>query len=454
MEQQAAEAAGAFKNEDTLLPIPENERILGLTSYLFAWLGGCVSIGVFTLGSSIVESGLTLIQAGLAMLIGSLILIAGLVTNDWVSYKYGVPYVIQLKSAFGTKGTIVPSMIRAVPAIVWYGVQSWLAGSAINEVSITLFGYDNMVIYFIAFHLVQMFLSFTGFKGVKWVENIGAVLIILALGYMFYVCMTQYDAEISSQLIDVEGTWGLPFFSAIVSFFGVNIAVLLNCGDYARELRPGYSIPKRGVAYFLAMVPPTVFMGLIGLMISTATGIANPIVAFSRALDNKVLVVVTLVFIIFAQLTTNLLSNAIPPIYALMDAFKFRHRLSALLVSAAAVAICPWLIIRPESAAGLDVFVQLYTVFLGPILAVLLTDYYIVRAQKINVDHLYDETGPFRGVNWAAMLSIAVGAAIGLVNVNLSFFFSFLPTAFFYYFAMKYMGSARMFRTDTVFEKK
>jgi NCS1 family nucleobase:cation symporter-1 len=57
------------------------------------------------------------------MLIGSLILIAGLILNDKFCYKTGIPYVVQLKSAFGTKGTVVPAMIRAAPAVVWYGVQ-------------------------------------------------------------------------------------------------------------------------------------------------------------------------------------------------------------------------------------------------------------------------------------------------------------------------------------------
>lgn len=446
---QAAQQAG-----DTLNPIPENERILGISSYLFAWLGGCISIGTFTLGSSVVEKGLSLAQAGIAMLIGSLILIVGLCLNDRLCYKTGIPYVIQLKSAFGTKGTVVPSMIRAIPAIVWYGVQSWLAGTALNEVSVTLFGYSNVVMYFIIFQIVQMALSLTGFKGVKWVENIGAVFIICALVYMFYVCVTQYGDVITTKLINIEGTWGLPFWGAIVSFFGVNITVMLNCGDYVRELKPGYSVTKRGVAYFMAMVPATVFMGIIGLMISAATGIANPIVAFSNAVENKLLVVTTLLFIIFAQMTTNLLSNVIPPVYALMDAFKLKHKTAAISVSLLAVATCPWLIVRPESAAGLDMFVLLYTVFFGPIAAVLLTDYYLVRKQAIKLSDLYDENGPFKGVNIAAILAIAVGAAIGFINVELSFFLSFIPTAVVYYFGMKFLAGAKSFRNGTIFENR
>lgn len=439
--------------EDTLAPIPDHKRILNIPSYLFAWLGGCVSIGTFTLGSSVVETGLNLIQAGAAMLIGSLILIAGLIINDRLCYKTGIPYVVQLKSAFGAKGNIVPAMLRAVPAIVWYGVQSWLAGTAMNEVSKTLFGYENVVLFFILFQLVQLSLSLLGFKGVKWLENIGACFIISALAYMFYVCVTKYSAEITG-LMHQEGSWGISFVGAIVSFFGVNITVMLNAGDYARELKPGYSDVKRGIVYFLAMVPATVFMGMIGLMISTATGIANPIVAFSQAVDNKFLVVVTLLFILFAQMTTNLLSNVIPPTYALMDVFKLKHRTAAVLVSLLAVGAFPWELAKETSAAGLDVFVLVYTAFFGPIFAVLTTDYYIIRRQKVELKDLYDDKGPFGGVNWAAIIAIVVGAAIGMVNVKLSFFTATIPTGLVYYFLMKTMDSAKSFCPTGLYMKK
>ncbi|HDL3294308.1 TPA: transporter, partial [Mannheimia haemolytica] len=40
-----------------LQPIPANKRIMDLLSYLFLWLGGCVSIGTFALGSGQLEKG-------------------------------------------------------------------------------------------------------------------------------------------------------------------------------------------------------------------------------------------------------------------------------------------------------------------------------------------------------------------------------------------------------------
>lgn len=442
------------KDSGSLLPIPEKDRIEGLFSYLCMWLGGCVSIGTFTLGSGQIEKGLNLAQAFTAMLIGSLILIVCLCLNDQFSYKSGAPYTIQLKSAFGTKGNIVPAMLRGIPAIVWYGFQSWLGASAINQISMTLTGYSNIVLFFIIFHVLQMLISTTGFHGVKWLENIGACVIIASLIYMFYVCVTQYGEVISEKLVNQTGTWGMPFVSAIVAFFGVNITVMLNSGDYVRELKSGYSTPKRGLAYFCAMVPTTVFMGLIGLMISTATGIANPINAFATAVDNKLLVVITLCFILFAQMTTNLASNVIPPSYVLMDAFKIKHKTSVVVVAVLAVCTCPWVLTNDSSAAGLDLFILTYTAFFGPIFAVLIMDYYIMHKRKINISVLYDEGGARKGVNWAAIIAILCGAAIGLINVDISFFTATIPTALIYYFCMKYLPASKRFCEGTILEKK
>lgn len=395
-----------MSEKTNLKPIPQNKRIMDLLSYLFLWLGGCVSIGTFALGSGQIEKGLNLTQAFVAMLIGSLLLIICLCLNDQMSYKSGVPYAVQLKSAFGTKGAILPAMLRGVPAIVWYGVQSWLGGSAINQISISLFDYDNTVLYFLLFQLLQIWISTTGFHGLKWLENIGAVVIIASLVYMFYICMTKFGGEIEANLINKEGTWGLPFISAIVAFFGVNVLVMLNVGDYVRELKPGYSTAKRGVVYFLAMVPTTVFMGIIGLMISSATGLGNPINAFAKAADNQFLVVITLIFILFAQMTTNLASNVVPPAYALMDAFKIKHKTAVVLIGIVAIATCPWLITSDASSKGVDIFVLIYTVFFGPIFSVLIVDYYILHKGKINIDELYDENGNRKGVNWADRKSV------------------------------------------------
>lgn len=228
------------KQTDSLAPIQDKDRIMGWGSYLMLWLGGCISIGTLTMGSAQLDKGLNLMQVFLAVLIGSTILVIGICANDRFSYKSGAPYAVQLKSAYGTKGNIVPVMIRGLPAIVWYGFQTWLGGSAINQISIAIFGYDNVVLFFLLFQVVQIILSVKGFHGIKWVENIGGVVIVSAMLYMLFVCVTQYWGVIGDKLISRKGSWGMPFIAAIIAFFGNSTTVMLNAGDYSRELKGGF----------------------------------------------------------------------------------------------------------------------------------------------------------------------------------------------------------------------
>lgn len=446
------------KQASSIAPIKKEDRIMSWGSNTMLWLGGCISIGTLSMGSAQLDNGLNLLQLFLAVLIGSTILVIGIACNDQFSYVTGAPYAVQLKMSFGTKGSIVPVFIRGLPAIVWYGYQTWLGGTAINNI-FRAFGLDiqyGYVIFFILFQLVQIFLSTKGFQGAKWVGNIGGVVITIAMLYLLYLCLTtQWDA-ISANLLGIEGTWGMPFVAAIIAFFGNSTTVMLNAGDYSREVKDGYSSTVRGVSYFLAMVPATVLLGMIGAMACSATGVANPINAFYEMVDSKIVLVVTLCFIIMAQLSTNLASNVIPPAYAFMDVFKMKHKTAVIIVGILAVCTCPWVLTNDSSAAGLALFTKIYTAFFGPIFAVLITDYFILHRRKISdslLKDLYNDDGEHKGVNWAAIIAIAVGAVIGLFNVDISFFTATIPTALIFYFGMKAMPSCANFRKGTTLDK-
>jgi NCS1 family nucleobase:cation symporter-1 len=102
------------KEASSLAPIKPQDRIMNWGSNTMLWLGGCISIGTLTMGSAQLEKGLNLVQLFAAVFLGSLILIIGIAANDEFSYKTGAPYAIQLKSAFGTKGSIVPVFLRGL----------------------------------------------------------------------------------------------------------------------------------------------------------------------------------------------------------------------------------------------------------------------------------------------------------------------------------------------------
>ena len=431
---------------------PTKERIMDNWSYLFAWLGGCVSIGTFSMGASLIGV-LNLTQAIVAMAIGCSVIALGLVINGKAGHKYGLPFTVQARTSYGISGTKLSGAIRAIPALVWFGFQSWIGAGAINEVLRTFTGFDNIVVCFITFQLLQILLSINGFKGIKWLENIGSVFIILALMYMFYSVLTKYGAEVAASVTNIEGTWGLEFWSGTTAFLGIYSTMMLNASDYSRELKRKTKSLMQGTLYWCGILPATLFMGLIGLMVSSGTGSADPIAVFSSAVDNKVLLVITLLFIAFAQVTTNVLNNVVPPVYVLMDAFKLKYKTAVIAVGLLAFCTFPWELVKPESAMGLSVFVRTYSAFLGPIFAIMVVDYYLVRKQTLNVQSIYDVNGPYKGVNMAGIIATVVGVIVAIIFVKVSWYASLIPAGLTYYVLMKVPSIAKTFSKGSVFEK-
>ncbi|SEG51083.1 NCS1 family transporter [Marinobacterium lutimaris] len=443
IDASAGDKAGKSVEHESLAP--QKNRIMGRVSYLLAWFGGCVSIGTFAMGSSVVGT-LNLLQATMAIAIGCFIIGVALALNGAAGYKYGVPFMVQARSAFGFAGTRFPGLVRAVPAIVWYGFQSWIGAGALNAVSSTLLGFDNLVFYFIAFQFLQIGLSVLGFKGIKWLENIGSGFILASLVYMFYSVVTKYGDEITTNLVNIEGTWGAPFWAATMLFLGIYSTMMLNVSDYSRELKKGTGPGLLTTMYAMSILPCTLFMGLIGLMVSGATGTNDPIQVFASAVDNTPLLVTTLLFIAFAQVTTNVLNNVVPPTYILMDVFKLKFKTSTIIVGLAAFATFPWELVKQESSAGLQLFVQTYSAFLGPIFAVLVVDYFVLRGRTLNLDYLYDENGPYAGINWAAVIASLVGAAVALIFSSVSWYASLIPAGLTYYVLMTNWSACARFR--------
>lgn len=431
---------------------PTEERIMDPLSYGASFMGGCVSIGTFSMGASLIGV-LTVTQAILAMTIGCLVIAVGLVLIGNCGHRYGVPFTIQLRSSFGLAGLKIPGFLRGIPAIVWFGYQSWVGGGAINSCLKILFGFDHLVVVFVAFTILQVALAIRGFKEIKWLENISCIFIVAILIYMLYVVKTQFAVEIGSTFSGIKGTWGMPFWAATTSFLGIYSTMIINASDYSRNEQRRIGPVKTGSIYTAAILPVTMFMGLIGLLVTAATGNSDPVTVFSTTMGSKILTVVTLLFIAFAQVTTNVLNNIVPPAYVLVESFNMKWSWATVLVGVLSICVMPWRLVTAESAAGLSLFTRFYSAFLGPIFAVMVVDYYLLRKSKLDVNLLYDKEGPFKGINWAGVIAIIVGSVCSLFVMDLSWYVSLIPTGVVYYLLMKAMPTNEKFRIGTIFER-
>lgn len=83
----------------------------------------------------------------------------------------------------------------------------------------------------------------------------------------------------------------------------------------------------------------------------------------------------------------------------------------------------------------------------------MVTDYFFLRREKLDLNNYYNKEGRFKGVNWAGILAVFVGAGFSLIFLDLSWYISLIPTSIIYYLAMKHMKIVEDFRKDTIFDK-
>jgi nucleobase:cation symporter-1, NCS1 family len=445
--------------DESLKPKNDKDRTVGPLNYMFMWIGDGVNLGNMTLGASLVVAGvatLNIFQTLAAAVIAISIISTIFALNDRLGYRKGIPYVVQLRMSFGLKGSIISALCRGIPAIVWYGFQSWIGGTALNEIMKIVTGgsFDNVAICFVVLQLLQIVLSLYGFHAIKWVETIVSVVIGLALLYVFVVLLTAHSDVIAEKWVHTEGSWGLPFFSFIMMFMGNYAAIFLSAADYSRELKSGISDTKRGFLYF---VPIFIAYGLtltVGAMVASATGISNPVKAFALVVDNSYITFFVSTFIVIGAIGVNMVANIIPPTYVITLLTKLKFKVAVTITGLLALCSFPWVLVQDSSAKGLGIFILVYSAFLGPIVSILFIEYYILRKQKVNISDLYKEDGPFAGYNPAAIIAMFIGAGAAFIKVELGWTIGVIVAGIAYILLTKFAFKDSKFKKGTIFELK
>ncbi|WP_427052054.1 NCS1 family transporter [Paenibacillus sp. TC-CSREp1] len=443
--------------DDSLKPKRETDRTVGPVPYMFMWIGDGVNLGNMTLGASLIVAGvatLNVFQTFIAAMIAIGIISLIFAINDRFGYRTGIPYVVQLRMSFGIKGAIISSFLRGVPAIVWYGFQSWVGATALNEIVKVFSGgsFDSIPICFVLLQAVQIVLSMYGFHAIKWVETLASVVIMLALVYVFGLLLNSHSAAISQNWVNAKGTWGLPFFGFIMVFLGNYAAIFLSAGDYSRELKSGISDKKRSMLYFLPIVIAYGFVLTIGAMMAAATGISNPVKAFAVIVDNPYITVFVSAFIVIGAVAVNMVANIVPPAYVISLVTKLKYKAAVIITGLLALCSFPWVLVQDSSAQGLNTFILIYSAFLGPIVAIMLVEYYILRKQKVDTAELYMDNGIFKGYNPSALLAMVIGAGAAFLLVDIGWIIGFITAGTAYLLLSKFAFKGSSFRKGTIYE--
>ena len=415
--------SGATKpnNEaNSLMPIPANARVFSLGSYVLMWWSSLIVIQAFVLGQGFLppNGSMNIFQAFLVMLLAGLVAVAMFSLNGAAGNKYGIPYLIQSRASFGVRGSKIVEFLRALPAIAWYGIGTWIAALSLDGILATLVGFTApwaKYAYFVVLQAAQTVLAYGGIRTMKWFNVYGSFVIAGVMTYILIHIVGTHGFQIEESWRRAAD-WGPAFWAGLTTAIGILATVMLNIGDMTRHLHS--SSRSNWLGHFFGVLPPWFFMLSLGIIAGASLGIWDPVQALMQLSPNPIALVVLLAFILVAQFTTNLTINILPPALIFMDAFKIRWHQAVIVTGVLGILSCPWLLL-----ANMQVFsgfILYYSALFGPILGVMLADYYVVRRRRLVVDDLYvaDATSKHwyqGGFKVAALVAVAVPSAITMI---------------------------------------
>ena len=470
---------------DDIRPTGWDERKWSVMSMASLWVGMVVCVPTYMLAASLIQEGMNWKQAVSTVMLGNLIVLVPMILNGHPGTKYGIPFPVLARASWGTKGAHIPSILRALVACGWFGIQTWIGGAAIYQLLNALLGGGlegadlpilgisvAETLCFLGFWGIQVYIVYRGVESIRVLEELAAPFLILmglALLVWAYVKAGGFGEMLSTPSAFVEGGakegkfWSV-FFPGLTAMVGFWATLSLNIPDFTR-----YAKSQRDQILGQAIGLPTTMtlFAFIGVAVTSATvtifgeAIWDPTVLLGR-MGGGFAIIISLFALAVATLSTNIAANVVSPVNVFINVSpqKVDFRLAAMITAGLGIVIMPWKLI--ESTGGY-IFTWLigYSALLGPIGGILIVDYFLIRKTELDLEGLYKEDGPYRysgGFNWVAVGAFVIGVlpnipgfclAAGFVDSVPAFFQSLYTYAWFvgigisgtlYYVGMKLRG--------------
>ncbi len=267
------------------------------------------------------QGELTFLQGTVVVGLSALVIASFMVLNGQAGLKFGIPYCIQLRAAYGVRGARLPEIIRLVPALIWYGFGTWIAALSMDGIVATLSGFSPPGIkfaYFIGLQIFQTGLAYRGVRTMKWFNVSASAALVLIMGYMMIRIFATQGFELEKSW-NTDGTWGWAFWAGVNASVGIAVAVIASASDLTRYLENKQT--STWVGHLFGVTPPLFFMMFMGFVAAVTTGVWDPIEALMLLAQTPTLMVLMLFFILVAQFSTNLTLNIMPPAFIFQELF-------------------------------------------------------------------------------------------------------------------------------------
>ncbi|KAJ5110236.1 hypothetical protein N7532_002881 [Penicillium argentinense] len=451
-----AEGNARWTNRD-LDPVPRLGRKWGVSSLIAYWISDAFNAATWQFASSIIAVGLTYREALAIVAISFFIMSFVIAGNGAVGAIYHVPFPVIARASWGFWGSYIAIISRLILAIFWFAIQDVNGGNAVrvmigaiwpsyltihNGIPESQGITTNGMVAFLIFWIVQFpFLCMHPNK-LRWLFTVKSVLVPIAwiaILVWAFVAEKGGGGVFEQQRSSVSGSkYSWLFLANMTSVLGNYATLSVNQSDFSRYSR----VSPRWQLLYIPMLPIVfTFISFIGIAASSAGQTHyklaeipwDPMVLISLW-PNRACRFFGAFSFALASLGVNISANSLSAAndFTALGPKVLNIRRGQILCALLSWVLVPWKIL--ESAGNFLTFMSAYAIFLGPIAAIMLFDFWVINSRRYDSLALYQPRNPIyrytwtlpgcsgrslSGVNWRALIAFIVGVAPnlpGLIN--------------------------------------
>jgi NCS1 family nucleobase:cation symporter-1 len=433
--------ASPMFNED-LAPVPVAKRNWTTYNYAALWISMAHCIPTYMMASGLIAAGMNWWQALITILLGNTIVLVPILLNSHPGTKYGIPFPVFARASYGTVGSNLPALMRAIVACGWFGIQAWIGGQAVQTFFGAIIpGWQDLLGGPIGGHWVTEWLSFLIFWGMniliifkgmdllRMVENWAApyvlVMTAILLGWILYQAGGPGFLLNEPDKFHSLGEFWPVFIPSLTGMIGFWATLSLNMPDFTRF---GRSQREQVIGQTVALPTTMVIFAAMGVVITSAAVVVFPHMNQADAWDpvklvgqfsQPVVVAISMFTVVVATLSVNIAANVVSPANDFANAFPklISFRTGGLITGIIGILMQPWKLLADPSGYIFGWLVG-YSGGLGSIAGVLIADYWLIRRKHLVLGDLYRTKGTYAGWNWRAVVATLLGcffAWIGLL---------------------------------------
>ena len=407
------------------------------------WMSGWHSLGGYTMAIGLFMFGITGWQLILAFVVGVVVLYLVNNLTGVAGQREKVPFPVFARGAFGVFGANIPAIIRAVVAVFWYGIQTYLASAAVMLLLLKLVpSLDPLAqtsflglsaigwICFVALSALQLGVLLLGMESVRKLSDFAGPTIWVALLALavWMLARADWSIDFNVSLTDFQPTTSMQVYGILASAFIVVsyfAGPSLNFSDFTRNA-PSEGSVRRGNAYGLLLNASA--FGIVSVVIALASvkvygeAIHDPI-ALLADIDSVALLLVAIVAIAISTAGVNIICNYVAPVYDLINVWPrfFTFRKAGLLVGVLSIIITPWNLY--SNPVIVNQLIGSIGALIGPLFGIIVADYYLIQRKRLATEDLFteDPRGKYHfknGYNPKAIWSLVL---TGVLTIILSF---------------------------------